>query len=37
MDWLSTIIGAAIGFLSSIGIIFVQRLFDRVGNLKSIK
>ena len=33
MDWLSTIIGAAIGFLSSIGIIFVQRLFDRVGNL----
>ncbi len=34
MDWLSTIIGAAIGFVSSIGIIVVQRLFDRAGKLE---
>ena len=34
MDWLSTIIGAMIGFVSSIGIILVQRLFDRLGNLE---
>jgi len=34
MDWLSTIIGAAIGFVSSIGIIVVQRLFERAGRLE---
>ena len=34
MDWLSTLIGAAIGFVSSIGIIVVQRLFDRAGKLE---
>lgn len=34
MDWISTIIGAAIGFVSSIGIILVQRLIDRAGNLE---
>ena len=34
MDWFSMIIGAAIGFVSSIGIIFVQRLIDRAGNLE---
>ena len=34
MDWLSTLIGAAIGFLSSIGVIIVQRLLDRAGKLE---
>lgn len=34
MDWLSTLIGAAIGFLSSIGIIIVQRLLDRAGKIE---
>jgi hypothetical protein len=34
MDWFSTIVGAAIGFLSSIGIIIVQQLFDRAGKLE---
>lgn len=34
MDWASTLIGAAIGFLSSVGIIIVERLFDRSGKLK---
>lgn len=34
MDWLSTIIGAAIGFVSSIGIIVVQRLFEKAGRLE---
>lgn len=34
MDWFSTIIGAAIGFVSSIGIIFVQRIIDRVGKIE---
>lgn len=34
MDWTSTLIGAAIGFLSSVGIIIVERLFDRSGKLK---
>ena len=34
MDWLSTIVGAAIGFVSSIGIIIVQRLLDRAGKIE---
>lgn len=34
MDWESTLIGAAIAFVSSIGIIVVERLFDRSGKLK---
>ena len=34
MDWASTLIGAAIAFASSIGIIVVERLFDRSGKLK---
>ena len=34
MDWLSTLIGAAIGFVSSIGIIILQRLLDRVGKIE---
>ena len=34
MDWFSTILGAIIGFISSIGIIVVQRLLDRVGKLE---
>ena len=34
MDWFSTIVGAAIGFISSIGIILVQRGFDRAGKLE---
>ena len=34
MDWASTLIGAAIAFVSSIGIIVVERLFDRSGKLK---
>ena len=34
MDWLSTLIGAAIGFLSSIGIIIIQRLLDRAGKVE---
>ena len=34
MDWFSTIIGAVIGFISSIGIIIVQRIIDRAGNLE---
>lgn len=34
MDWLSTIVGAVIGFVSSIGIIVVQRLFDRAGKVE---
>lgn len=34
MNWLSTLIGAAIGFLSSIGIIIVQRLIDRAGKIE---
>ena len=33
MDWFSTIIGAIIGFVSSIGIILVQRIVDRIGNI----
>ena len=35
MDWLSTIVGAAICFVSSIGIIIVQRLLDRAGKIES--
>ena len=31
MDWLSMIIGAAIGFVSSIGILLVERIMDRTG------
>lgn len=34
MDWLSTIVGAAIGFVSSIGIVLVQRLLDGAGKLE---
>lgn len=34
MDWFSMILGAIIGFISSIGIIVVQRLLDRVGKLE---
>lgn len=34
MDWVSTLFGAVIGFVSSIGIIAVQRLFDRAGKLE---
>ena len=34
MDWISTFIGAAIGFVSSVGIIIIQRILDRVGNLE---
>ena len=34
MDWCSTILGAAIGFVSSIGIIVVQRLIDRAGKIE---
>ena len=34
MDWLSTIIGAAIGFVSSVGIIVSERLIDRAGIVK---
>ena len=34
MDWLSTIVGAAIGFLASIGTMLVQRWIDKVGKLK---
>ncbi len=34
MDWLSTIIGVAIGFLSSIGVIIAERLIDMAGKLK---
>lgn len=34
MDWFSTIIGAIIGFVSSIGIILVQRLVDKIGNIE---
>lgn len=31
MDWVSTLIGAAIGFVSSIGILFAERILDRTG------
>lgn len=34
MDWLSTIIGAAIGFVASVGTIIVERIIDRNGKLK---
>lgn len=34
MDWFSTIIGAAIGFISSIGIIVAERLLDKKGKLR---
>ena len=34
MDWVSMIVGALIGFVSSIGIIVVQRLIDGVGKLE---
>ncbi len=34
MDWLSTIVGAVIGFVSSMGIIIVQRLLDRAGKIE---
>ena len=32
--WVTTIIGAGIGFAVSIGLIVVQRLFDKIGKLK---
>lgn len=34
MDWLSTIVGAAIGFLASIGTMLVQQGMDKAGKLK---
>lgn len=34
MDWCSTIIGALIGFMSSVGVIIVERIFERSGKLK---
>ena len=34
MDWVSTIIGAAIGFVSSVGIIVAERLINKAGRLK---
>ena len=34
MDWLSTIIGAAIGFLASIGTMLVQQWMDKAGKIK---
>lgn len=34
MDVFFTIIGALIGFVSSIGIIIVERIIDRSGKLK---
>lgn len=34
MDWLSTILGAAIGFLASIGTMLVQHGMDTAGKLK---
>lgn len=34
MDWRSTLIGAVIGFASSIGIIIAQRIIDRLGKLE---
>ena len=34
MDWISTLVGAAIGFVSSIGVIIAQRIIDRAGNLE---
>lgn len=34
MDWFSTLLGAAIGFISSIGIMLVQRMLDRAGKLE---
>lgn len=33
MNWVSTVVGALIGFLSSIGIILVQRALDKAGKL----
>ena len=34
MEWTSTLFGAAIGFMSSIGVIIAQRLLDRVGKIE---
>lgn len=34
MDWLSTIVGALIGFLSSLGIIVAERMIARFGRIK---
>ena len=34
MDWLSTIVGATIGFLASIGTMLVQQGMDKAGKLK---
>ena len=34
MDWASTLIGAGIGFVSSVGIILVERLINKAGRLK---
>ena len=33
MDWVSTIVGALIGFICSIGIILIQRALDKAGKL----
>lgn len=34
MDWFSTIVGAAIGFLASIGTMLVQQWMDKAGKIK---
>lgn len=33
MDWISTLVGAAIGFVSSIGILIVEKLLNRTGSI----
>lgn len=33
MDWVSTLVGAAIGFVSSIGILVVEKLLNRTGSI----
>ncbi len=34
MDWVSSLVGGAIGFLSSFGIMTADRIWDRAGKLK---